>query len=197
MQIGKDTTIRLMIVDDSGEDAEAVVSAFRNGGIAIRPHRPLNAAELAGTLADIGRRYNIAVQSNDIESTQETSLRLYEMARAVVADRKSKPLDTSMDATSALLAARVDLGARAALAARLRGDAGLAVDRLGEDAGECRLAGAARTREQVRVVQALGVEGVDERRDDVRLSDDLLEHPGTPLAGEDLIGHRSENIWRG
>ena len=51
MQIGKDTTIRLMIVDDSGEDAEAVVSAFRNGGIAIRPHRPLNAAELASMLA--------------------------------------------------------------------------------------------------------------------------------------------------
>ena len=51
MQIGKDTTIRLMIVDDSGEDAEAVVSAFRNGGIAIRPHRPLDLAELAATLA--------------------------------------------------------------------------------------------------------------------------------------------------
>jgi diguanylate cyclase (GGDEF)-like protein/PAS domain S-box-containing protein len=51
MQIGKDTTIRLMIVDDSGEDAEAVVSAFRNGGIAIRPHRPLDIAELAATLA--------------------------------------------------------------------------------------------------------------------------------------------------
>ena len=51
MQLGKDTTIRLMIVDDSGEDAEAVVSAFRNGGIAIRPHRPLDAAELASTLA--------------------------------------------------------------------------------------------------------------------------------------------------
>ncbi len=51
MQIGKDTTIRLMIVDDSGEDAEAVVSAFRNGGIAIRPLRPLNTDELAGMLA--------------------------------------------------------------------------------------------------------------------------------------------------
>ena len=51
MQIGKDTTIRLMIVDDSGEDAEAVVSAFRNGGIAVRPHRPLNPEELAGMLA--------------------------------------------------------------------------------------------------------------------------------------------------
>ena len=51
MQNGKDTTIRLMIVDDSAEDAEAVVTAFRNGGIAIRPHRPVNAEELAGMLA--------------------------------------------------------------------------------------------------------------------------------------------------
>jgi cytochrome P450 len=64
--------------------------------------------ELASVLADVGRRYNIAVQSNDMVATQETSLRLYEMARAVVADRKAHPLDVSEDATSALLAARVD-----------------------------------------------------------------------------------------
>jgi diguanylate cyclase (GGDEF)-like protein/PAS domain S-box-containing protein len=51
MQIGKDNTIRLMIVDDSAEDAEAIVSMFRNGGIAIRPHRPVDTDELAGTLA--------------------------------------------------------------------------------------------------------------------------------------------------
>ena len=63
---------------------------------------------LAADLADVGRRYNIAVQSNDLASTQQTSLRLYEMARAVVADRKARPLDPSEDATSALLAARVD-----------------------------------------------------------------------------------------
>ncbi len=65
-------------------------------------------AELASVLADVGRRYNIAVQSNDMVATQETSLRLYEMARAVVADRKAQPLDPGEDATSALLAARVD-----------------------------------------------------------------------------------------
>jgi cytochrome P450 len=64
--------------------------------------------ELAAVLADVGRRYNIAVQSNDMVATQETSLRLYEMARAVVADRKVNPLDITEDATSALLAARVD-----------------------------------------------------------------------------------------
>ncbi len=51
MQNGKETTIRLMIVDDSAEDAEAIVSAFRNGGIAIRPLRPIDADELGNMLA--------------------------------------------------------------------------------------------------------------------------------------------------
>jgi cytochrome P450 len=62
----------------------------------------------AETLAEVGRRYNIAVQSNDEAATKETSLRLYEMARAVVAERKARPLSPAEDATSALLAARVD-----------------------------------------------------------------------------------------
>ncbi len=59
-------------------------------------------------LAEVGRRYNIAVQSNDDTSTKETSLLLYEMARAVVAERKREPLEPSEDATSALLAVRID-----------------------------------------------------------------------------------------
>jgi cytochrome P450 len=62
----------------------------------------------AAALAEVGRRYNIAVQSNDELATKETSLKLYEMARAVVADRKTHPRDPSEDATSALLAARVN-----------------------------------------------------------------------------------------
>lgn len=64
--------------------------------------------EQADVLAEVGRRYNIAVQSNDEAATKETSLRLYEMARAVLADRKRSPLPTDQDATSALLAVRVD-----------------------------------------------------------------------------------------
>jgi cytochrome P450 len=60
------------------------------------------------TLAEVGRRYNIAVQSNDMVATKETSLLLYEMARQLVADRKAAPLDPAEDATSALLATRVD-----------------------------------------------------------------------------------------
>jgi cytochrome P450 len=59
-------------------------------------------------LAEVGKRYNIAVQSNDEPSTKETSLLLYDMARAVVDSRKREPLSPSEDATSALLAARVD-----------------------------------------------------------------------------------------
>lgn len=59
-------------------------------------------------LAEVGRRYNIAVQSNDESATKETSLLLYAMARAVVAERKRAPLDPSEDATSALLAVRID-----------------------------------------------------------------------------------------
>jgi cytochrome P450 len=64
--------------------------------------------EQSAQLAEVGRRYNVAVQSNDEAATKETSLKLYEMARGVVADRKARPLPVDQDATSSLLAARVD-----------------------------------------------------------------------------------------
>jgi diguanylate cyclase (GGDEF)-like protein/PAS domain S-box-containing protein len=47
MQFGKDAALRLLIVDDTVEAAEAVVSTLRNAGIAVRPSRPENADELA------------------------------------------------------------------------------------------------------------------------------------------------------
>jgi cytochrome P450 len=62
----------------------------------------------AAALAEVGRRYNVAVQSNDTEATKETSIYLYRMAQAVVADRVRAPLDPEADVTSALLAARYD-----------------------------------------------------------------------------------------
>ena len=64
--------------------------------------------EQSSQLAEVGRRYNVAVQSNDETATKETSLKLYEMARAVIADRKANPLPVDQDAASSLLAARVD-----------------------------------------------------------------------------------------
>ena len=45
MANGSDTALRLMIVDDSVEDAEAIVSAMRNAGIAVRPLRPASALD--------------------------------------------------------------------------------------------------------------------------------------------------------
>jgi cytochrome P450 len=59
-------------------------------------------------LTRVGRDYNLAVQSNDVDETKRSSLLLYDMARALVADRKANPLPATDDATSALLAARVD-----------------------------------------------------------------------------------------
>ncbi len=47
MQNGKDLTLRLMIVDDSVESAEAIVTTLRNSGIAVRPLRPQSADEVA------------------------------------------------------------------------------------------------------------------------------------------------------
>ena len=66
----------------------------------------------------------------------------------------------------------------------------LAVEALGEDARERRLADAARAGEQVGVVQAAARQRVGERRDDVLLPDQLAERAGPPLAGEDLVAHR-------
>lgn len=65
-------------------------------------------SEAVANLTEVGQRYNIAVQSNDVEATKATSLLLYDMARGIVADRKAKPMSADEDATSALLAARVD-----------------------------------------------------------------------------------------
>ena len=51
MQFGKDMVLRLLIVDDSVEAAEAIVSGLRNSGIAVRPSRPENETELATLIA--------------------------------------------------------------------------------------------------------------------------------------------------
>ncbi len=64
--------------------------------------------EMVVDLQQMGRAYNIAVQSANGEMVRETSLKLYEMARAMIAARRRQPLDPATDPTSALLAARVN-----------------------------------------------------------------------------------------
>ena len=55
-------------------------------------------------LAQVGRKYNFAVQENDVEATKQASTYLYDMARRLVAERRNNPLDPDIDAASALLA---------------------------------------------------------------------------------------------
>ena len=45
-----DNTINLLLVDDSVDDAEQIISALRNGGIAVRPTRASNEPELEAAL---------------------------------------------------------------------------------------------------------------------------------------------------
>ena len=47
------------------------------------------------------------------------------------------------------------------------------------------------------MVQPLAVERVCERGDDVRLADELLEGPGAPFTGEDLVGHQQDRKRKG
>ena len=62
--------------------------------------------ESLATLHDAGRAFILAVHSTKPESMKETSLRLYEMARDLIALRHREPQDPAIDPTSALLAAR-------------------------------------------------------------------------------------------
>ncbi|VWC31277.1 hypothetical protein BPS26883_06424 [Burkholderia pseudomultivorans] len=87
-------------------------------------------------------------------------------------------------------AAFVDLAARAADTARLRRDAGFTVERFREDPRQRRLADAAGTGKQIGVMETPAVERVRERPDDVLLADERSEILRTPLACENLIGHR-------
>jgi cytochrome P450 len=57
-------------------------------------------------LHDAGRAFNLAVQSAVDDTMKETSLRLYDLARDLIALRKREPMDPARDPTSALLAAR-------------------------------------------------------------------------------------------
>ena len=51
MAIGKDTALRLILIDDQANEAEAIVSSLRNAGIAVRPQRLEDLDALAQALA--------------------------------------------------------------------------------------------------------------------------------------------------
>jgi cytochrome P450 len=60
------------------------------------------------TLHERGRSFVLSVHQNNPDGMKDTSLKLYELARAMIALRKENPQDPAVDPTSALLAARLD-----------------------------------------------------------------------------------------
>ncbi len=62
----------------------------------------------ADALARTATIYNFAVQSLNGNVSRETSGQLYDMARAIVSERKTMPLEARLDAVTALLAIRVN-----------------------------------------------------------------------------------------
>ncbi len=112
--------------------------------------------------------------------------------------RIRQPIAQVADLVDAAVGRRVDLEdvERRALADRHAGItrvAGIAVaevgavDGLGQDPRERRLAGAARADEQDRVRDPVGADGVAQRLDDGFLPDDLAERLGAPAAIERLV----------
>jgi glycerophosphoryl diester phosphodiesterase len=88
-------------------------------------------------------------------------------------------------------AAGRNLTARAARPTRRGGDTGLAVERLGEQPRDGRLADAAGAGEQIGMVHAVAVQRMHERAHDVLLADEGFEAGGPQLAGQYLIAHVS------
>jgi predicted thioesterase len=87
------------------------------------------------------------------------------------------------------VAALGDLDAGVADAARLGGRAVDAVERARQDAGAGGLAAAARAGEHERLGEAPTLEGVLQCPGHGLLAEHVIETLGTPLAGEDLVGH--------
>ena len=59
--------------------------------------------ELSMAIREVTTIYDKALQEANDELVKETSLRLYEIARQIIADRKAKPMDPEDDVTTALL----------------------------------------------------------------------------------------------
>ncbi|HZH43092.1 MAG TPA: EAL domain-containing protein [Lysobacter sp.] len=106
MALGKDAALRLMVVDDSVEAAEAIVSGLRNSGIAVRPTRPENEAQLLSMFEQ---------QPPDLllVDPQATSVPLPQVLQAVAASGKDLPVLLLVEhVDDALMMRAMEAGAR-------------------------------------------------------------------------------------
>ena len=107
MSKGTDAALRLVVVDDSVEDAEAIVSGLRNAGIAIRPQRPASAEELSALLS--GQAIDLVLASRRAQA-----ISFDEAIQLVVGSGKDIPVLALFDDIDAAgVAAATGAGARA------------------------------------------------------------------------------------
>ena len=82
-------TLRLVIIDDSAENAEVLVSTLRNNGIAVRPLRPTSVAEMANILSTQPIDLLLAAEGQSIDPVTASGL--------VAASGKDVPLILLVD----------------------------------------------------------------------------------------------------
>jgi len=107
MANGQDQALRLVIVDDSVEAAEAIVSTLRNAGIAVRPQRPATCDELIELMDAQPVDLVLAAQS-------ATAVTLAQVLECVKASGKDLPVVAVVDQVD-------DAALTQALAAGVRG----------------------------------------------------------------------------
>ncbi|WP_078757513.1 GGDEF/EAL domain-containing response regulator [Novilysobacter spongiicola] len=106
MQSGKDMVLRLLIVDDSVEAAEAIVSGLRNSGIAVRPSRPESESDMQSLLG--AQSHDLVVAARDA-----TTVPLDKVMLLVGASGKDLPVLMLVESIDdAALMQAVDAGAR-------------------------------------------------------------------------------------
>ena len=107
MSKGNDAALRLVVVDDSVEDAEAIVSGLRNAGIAIRPQRPATPEELSELLS--GQAIDLVLASR-----RSQAVPFDQAAQLVAGSGKDIPLLALFDDVDATgVSAAIAAGARA------------------------------------------------------------------------------------
>src|SRR5690606_10293374 len=104
-----DQPLRLMIVDDSVEAAEAIVSMLRNAGIAVRPLRPDSTDALAELLGEEAQPLDLVLAAQ-----AATLVPLTAVLDAIKASGKDLPVVTIVDRVD-------DASLTQALAAGVRG----------------------------------------------------------------------------
>jgi len=85
-----ESALRLLIVDDKVEDAEAIVSGLRNAGIAVRPVRAATAEELDAALSGPADLVLVALSGQSlpfIEALQRVSASGKDLPVIAIADR--------------------------------------------------------------------------------------------------------------